>query len=277
MRYQPEPVGIDPNRPSIARVYDAFLNGKNNYEIDREVMARILRLFPGAADIARSNRAFLNRAVRFLVNQTPIEQYLDCGAGLPTAENTHQIVRRNLSDAPVIYVDNDPVVLGHARALLEDDEFVQVIDADIFTPSAVLNHPVVTRHIDFTKPIGLLQVGTLHHLLGDEGPAVMAEYIDALPKGSHVVFSHFYDPGVPELTEVAKGIEEFMHNSPLGVGSFRTEAEILAMLPGLEIVKPNAITRPGIVPCYQWWPDGPQLRAPSKTIQCIAGAVGRKL
>ena len=270
------PVGVDPGRPSIARVYDGFLGGKDNYAIDRMVMKKVLEAVPEAADIARGNRGFLNRACRFLAAQTGIEQYLDCGSGLPTAENTHQIVHRFNPEARIVYVDNDPVVLAHGRALLADEEFVHMVEADIFTPKAVLEHPVVERSLDFTEPVVLLHVGTLHHFEGDSGPAVMSEYIDALAPGSYVVFSHFYDPEVPELTEVAKRIENVLVNGPMGAGRFRTGEEIEAMLPGLEIVKPNGTTEPGLVACYEWWPDGPVLVNPSAASRCIAALVARK-
>ncbi|HET6502476.1 MAG TPA: SAM-dependent methyltransferase [Amycolatopsis sp.] len=270
------PVGVDPARPSIARIYDGFLGGKDHYEVDREVMAKISRAVPEAVHIARGNRGFLNRACRFLATQTKIEQYLDCGSGLPTAENTHQIVQRSQPDARVIYVDNDPVVLAHGRALLEENDFTHMVEADIFTPSAVLHSDVVRRHLDFTEPIALLHVGTLHHLEGDRGPEIMREYIDALPTGSYVVFSHFFDPETPELTAVAKRIEDIMVRGPLGAGRFRTRAEIEKMLSGLELVKPNALSAPGISVCDEWWPDGPRVVPLSKAARCIAGGVGRK-
>ncbi len=271
------PVGIDPNRPSIARVYDGFLGGKDHYAIDRMVMAKVLAAVPEAADIARGNRGFLNRACRFLGAQTEIEQYLDCGSGLPSAENTHQIVHRTNTEAHIVYVDNDPVVLAHGRALLADEDSTHMVEADIFKPRTVLDHPVVQRNIDFSRPAVLLHVGTLHHLEGDAGPAVMGEYIDALAPGSYVVFSHFYDPEVPELTDVAKRIENVLVNGPMGAGRFRTRAQIEAMLPGLEVIKPNGTTAPGLVACFEWWPDGPVLREPSPASHCIAGLVARKL
>jgi SAM-dependent methyltransferase len=270
------PVGVDPYRPSIARVYDGFLGGKDHYAVDREVMDKVSKAVPEAVDIAKGNRDFLNRACRFLANQTDIGQYLDCGSGLPTAENTHQIVQRANPDARVVYVDNDPVVLAHGRVLLEDNAFTHMINADIFTPSAVLKNDVVRAHIDFSEPVALLQVGTLHHLVDDSGPAVMREYVDALPSGSFVVLSHFYDPEVPELTEVAKKIEQVLVNGPMGAGRFQTRAEIETLLPGLEIIKPNALAEPGLVACYEWWPDGPLLKSPSRAARCIAGLIARK-
>ena len=270
------PVGVDPQRPSIARIYDGFLGGNNFYEVDRVVMEKIREAVPEAVDIARGNRGFHNRALRMLANQTRIRQYLDCGSGLPTAENTHQIVQRIDKDNTVVYVDNDPVVLAHGRALLEDNEFAQMIEADIFDPPAVLRHAAVQRDLDLSRPLGLLHVGTLHHLEGDGGPALMAEYVDALAPGSYVVFSHFYDPEVPELTEVAKRIEDVLVRGPMGAGRFRTRAQIEAMLPGLQIIKPNAVTEPGLVACYEWWPDGPTIKDPSLAARCIAGLVARK-
>lgn len=270
------PVGVDPSRPSIARVYDGFLGGKDHYEVDRVVMRKINEAVPEAVDIARGNRGFLNRACRFLAAQTKIEQYLDCGSGLPTAENTHQIVQRANPDARVVYVDNDPVVLAHGRALLEENENVHMVAGDIFEPDGVFASDVVRQHIDLAEPVVLLHVGTLHHFEGDGGPEVMRQYIDRLASGSYVVFSHFYDPEVPHLTELAKKIENILVHGPMGAGRFRTRAEIEAMLPGLEIIKPNATTDPGLVACDEWWPDGPRLTPLSDAAHCIAGLVGRK-
>jgi hypothetical protein len=270
------PVGVDPTRPSIARVYGGFLGGKDVYEVDRQVMNKINAAVPEAVDIARGNRRFLTRACRFLAVQAGIDQYLDCGSGLPTAENTHEIVQRHNDEARVVYVDNDPVVLAHGRALLENHDNVHMVSADIFVPSQVLENEVVRRSIDFGRPIVLLQVGTLHHLEGDSGPAVMRQYIDALAPGSYVVFSHFFDPEDPELSPIARRIENILVNGPMGAGRFRTRAEIMAMLEGLELISPNAMAEPGLAACDEWWQDGPRLKPLSKAARCIAGAVGRK-
>jgi SAM-dependent methyltransferase len=239
-------------------------------------MAKINAVVPEAVDIARGNRRFLNRACRFLTVQAKIDQYLDCGSGLPTAENTHEIVQRTNDEARVVYVDNDPVVLAHGRALLESNDNVHMVDADIFVPSEVLENEVVRRSIDFTEPVVLLQVGTMHHLEGDSGPAVMKQYIDALAPGSYVVFSHFFDPEVPELSEIARRIEHVLVNGPMGAGRFRTRAEVMRMLDGLELIKPNALAEPGPASCDEWWPDGPRLTPLSGAARCIIGAVGRK-
>lgn len=270
------PVGVHPERPSIARIYDGFLGGHNFYEVDRVVMEKIRTAVPEAVDIARGNRGFHNRALRMLAAQTGIAQYLDCGSGLPTAENTHQIVQRITKDHTVVYVDNDPVVLAHGRALLVENDFTHMVEADIFKPEAVLGNDEVRQHIDFSEPVALLHVGTMHHFEGDGAVEVMAEYIDALAPGSYVVLSHFYDPEVPELTAIAKRIEQILVQGPLGAGRFRTRAEIEAMLPGLEILQPNATSAPGLAVCDEWWPDGPRLTPLSGSAKCVAGIVGVK-
>ncbi|MFC4855024.1 SAM-dependent methyltransferase [Actinophytocola glycyrrhizae] len=270
------PVGVDPTRPSIARVYGAFLGGKVVYEVDRQVMAEITAAVPEAADLARGNRGFRNRACRFLT-QTDIGQFLDCGSGLPTAENTHQIVQRHNDEARVVYVDNDPVVLAHGRALLEDDFRVRMVDADIFEPRRVVENETVRATIDFTVPVVLLLVGTMHYVCDDAAaPRIMREYIDALAPGSYVVFSHFIDPETPELTPIAKRVEDVLVNGPIGAGRFRTRAEVMAMVDGLEMVAPNAQDPPGLSVCAEWWPDGPRIGGLSGAARCIVGGVGRK-
>lgn len=266
------PVYIDTTKASIARVYDAFLNGKDNYEIDREVLRRVQQVAPEAATLAVDNRGFLIRAARFVASQTGIDQFLDCGSGLPTAENTHQVVQRISPDARVVYVDNDPVVLAHGRALLEENDRTHFSAADIFKPRDILNDEVVRRHIDFDQPLALFQLGTLHHYNGDAPTSaeIMAEYIDALPSGSYVAISHFLDPETEEHSAIARRMEETFLHSPMGSGRFATMAELHRLFDGLELVEP------GLVICADWWPDGPRLRELDAVSHCIAGGVARK-
>jgi hypothetical protein len=264
------PPYIDVSKASVARVYDAFLNGKDNYEIDREVLHRIEQVAPEATQLGWDNREFLIRASRFIASQTGITQYLDCGSGLPTAENTHQVVQRIQPEARVVYVDNDPVVLAHGRALLEENDQTHLVGADIFEPSKVLENEVVRKHLDFSEPIALYQCGTMHHYTGNRYAEIMKEYIDALPSGSYVALSHFFDPETTEHSALARKMEEIFIHSPMGSGSFRTRAQIESMLPGLELVEP------GLVRCSDWWPDGPRVKPMASVQYCIAGAVGRK-
>jgi hypothetical protein len=265
------PVGVDPTRASIARVYDAFLGGKDHYAIDREVLDGVRQVAPEAQDLAIENRNFLIRACRFIATQTGINQYLDCGSGLPTAENTHQVVQRIRPEARVVYLDNDPVVIAHGRVLLQDNDQTHFVPADIFRPSEILDNEVVRKYIDFTEPVAFLQMGTFHHHDGPrERPAeLMREYIDGLPSGSFVAISHFLDPE-NEYSELARKMEDVFVHSPMGSGTFRTRAELLELFDGLELVEP------GLVRCADWWPDGPRLRPLNPVQHCIAGAVGRK-
>ena len=265
------PVGVDTTRASIARVYDAALNGKDNFEIDREVLRQVATVAPQVNDLAWSNRNFLIRACRFLAGQAGITQYLDCGSGLPTAENTHQVVQRLQPSAKVLYVDNDPVVLAHGRALLEENDQTLFISADIFKPQDVLGHPEVKEFLDFSQPIALIQNGTMHHYLGDDGPELIKTYTDELVPGSYTVIAHFLDPQTPEHSAVARAMEEKFTHSPMGSGLFRTYDEIKAMFGDQELVEP------GLVLCDEWWPDGPRVKPLNQVEECIAGGVGRKV
>ncbi|TDW69951.1 SAM-dependent methyltransferase [Kribbella pratensis] len=264
------PVGVDTSRASIARVYDAFLGGKDNFEVDREVLRGVQAAAPQAQDLAWSNRNFLIRACRFLAGQAGITQYLDCGSGLPTAENTHQVVQRIQPEARVLYIDNDPVVLAHGRALLEENENTLFVSADIFDPDEVLSKPEVRDFLDFSQPIAVVQAGTLHHYIGTEGAQIMQKYVDAVVPGSYTVISHFYNPETPEHSEVARKMEEKFIHSPMGSGRFRTRKELMEFFPDQELVAP------GLVLCDDWWPDGPRLKPLNQVEECIVGGVGRK-
>ena len=270
------PVGVDPTRASIARVYDAALNGKDNFEIDREVLRQVATKAPEIADMAWSNRNFLTRAVRFLAQQAKITQFLDCGSGLPTAENTHQIAQRVNPDTQVVYVDNDPVVIAHGRAILEENPNTHFVSEDIFQPADVLDNEVVREHLDFSRPLALLQVGTLHHYVADNGADLMREYIAALPSGSFVVIAHFFDPETEELSGLARKMEELFLHSPMGSGVFRTERQILAFVDGLDIMPPGPGAEAKLELCDYWWPDGPKLTPLNEVQRCIAGVVARK-
>ncbi|MGH3720526.1 MAG: SAM-dependent methyltransferase [Pseudonocardiaceae bacterium] len=266
------PKPIDTTKASVARVYDAVLNGKDNYEIDREVVRQLRQVAPEMSLMAWDNRSFLIRVTRFIASQTGITQFLDCGSGLPTAENTHQVAQRMQPDSRVVYVDNDPVVLAHGRALLEENEQTHFSAADIFNPDEIINDPVVRKHLDFSEPIALFQIGTLPFCNEERNPQrIMAEYIDALPSGSYVAISHFIDPETSELSEFARRLEQAFLHSPMGRGIFRTRTEIEGMFTGLELLDP------GLTRCAEWWPDGPQVKQLDTVQHCIVGAVGRKL
>jgi hypothetical protein len=263
--------GVDPTRASIARVYDAFLGGKDNYAVDRETLARVASVVPEARDLATESRDFLIRACRFLASQTGITQFIDCGSARPAAENTHQVVQRFNPDIGVVYVDNDPVVLAHGRALLEENENTHFVAGDVFRPREIIENEVVRKHVDFTEPLALLQMGTLHHFCGPrERPAeIMREFIEHLPSGSYVAISHFFDPQ-DEYSAAARKMEDMFLHSPLGSGTFRTQTELEELFLGLELVPP------GIVRCADWWPDGPRIKDLNQAQRCVSGGIGRK-
>jgi S-adenosyl methyltransferase len=265
-------VHLDATKPSIARCYDAALGGKDNYEVDREFIRRLQQVSPEIGQFTWDNRKFLIRVTRFLAGEAGITQFLDCGSGLPTAENTHQVAQRVQPEAYVVYVDNDPIVLAHGRALLEENDQTHFSAADIFNPNEVINDEIVRTYLDFSKPIALFQLGTLHHYEGERSPqSIMAEYIEALPSGSYVAISHFCDPETEELTELARKLEQVFVDSPLNTsGAFRTRKEIEGMFPGLELIEP------GLIRCADWWPDGPRIKPLEPVQHCIVGAVGRK-
>ncbi|MDT7746014.1 MAG: hypothetical protein QOE59_5092 [Actinomycetota bacterium] len=265
------PANIDKTKASIARVYDYALGGKDNYEVDRQTIEQVRKVAPEVELLAVDNRAFLVRALRFLATQTEVSQFLDCGSGLPTSDNTHQVVQRLRREARVAYVDNDPTVVAHGRALLEDNEQTLFVAADIFEPRKVLDDPAIRGFLDFDQPIVLIQNGTLHHYLdADRSPqSVMQEYVEALPSGSFVVVAHFFDPEDDD-SELARRMEDVFVHSPMGSGVFRTRAEIEGLFPGLQMVEP------GVVVCATWWPDGPLLKPLAPAQRCIAGGVGQK-
>jgi O-methyltransferase involved in polyketide biosynthesis len=179
-------------------------------------------------------------------------------------------VQRVNSDAIVVYVDNDPAVLAHGRALLEEHEQTHLTSADIFVPEDVLADELVRRQIDFTEPVALLHAGTLPYYLGDDGPQLMRRHVDALPSGSALVISHFFDPETDDLSPLARKMEDVFVHSPMGSGRFRTSTQIEALFGDLELIEP------GVELCDLWWPDGPKLRPLNEVERCIAGGIGLK-
>ncbi|MQA08581.1 MAG: hypothetical protein GEU98_08500 [Pseudonocardiaceae bacterium] len=266
-------VKLDVTQPSIARSYDAVLGGKDNYEIDRKVRDQLLAAAPELGKLAWDNREFLIRVTRYIAGSLGISQFLDCGSGLPTVENTHEAAQRVNPEAIVVYVDNDPMVIVHGQALLVENERTHFAAADFSDPEAVLHNESVVKHLDFDQPLALYHIGTLHHLPDEARPdEIMAANIAALPSGSYVALSHFYNPGDedPELSALANRLEDSFLNSPMASGRFRTRAELMRYFDGLELVEP------GLVVLEDWWPDGPRLKPRDPVQRLMVGAVGRK-
>jgi hypothetical protein len=262
------PPGGVPNVPNPARVYDFLLGGKDNFAVDRTYGQRIITTMPGIESGVRAQRALLGRVVRYLVADAGIRQLLDIGAGLPTEENVHQIGQRVDPATRVVYVDNDPVVLSHARALLAENPAVAVANGDLRDPAGIIEHPVVRAHLDWTKPIGLLLSGILHQMTDDERPArLTAHLIDALPPGSYVFIQHLLDLDNPAAAQ----LEHFMARA-FGQIQFRTASEVRELFCGLELVDPGLVLVP------DWRPDDPAATAQQQTavLGLACGGVARK-
>jgi hypothetical protein len=240
-----EQPSFDPEVPSVARTYDYLLGGKDNYPIDREIGEIFIQRFPGAIQAALDNRACLVRAVRYIATELGIDQFLDLGSGLPTADNVHEVARRACPSARVAYVDHDPIVLAHGRAILAEDDQTIVIEADITEPSSILDHPGVRALLDFRRPVAVIASSVLHHLTDEENPlSSIRAFTAAVPDGSCLFVTHFRTLGDAE----SAGLQEVVREA-FGRGSARTDAHIAGCFAGTEL------SEPGIVPCAQWHPD----------------------
>ncbi|MEV5515186.1 SAM-dependent methyltransferase [Streptomyces flaveolus] len=236
---------INSTEPSIARVYDYLLGGKDNYAVDREIGDVFKRDLPGSVAIAFANRAALTRAVREIVTTTEIRQFIDLGSGLPTADNVHQVAQRHAPESHVVYVDTDPQVLVHGRALLEENERTRVVPVDVRDPEGVRTHPDTRALIDFDRPVAVMFSAILHHVNDEEGPRDIVRYWrDHVPSGSYFFVSHFRSGHNPETAEAEKVLQ-----GTFGRGRWRTDEEIESLLDGLEILAP------GVVPASAWRPD----------------------
>jgi hypothetical protein len=248
-------------------MYDYWLGGKDNFAADREAAERVVAISstPGVVRDTRAHRAFLGRAVRFLA-QAGIDQYLDIGTGLPTQDNVHQVARRVVPDARVVYVDYDPVVCAHGRALLAVGERVEFVHADLRLPEEILGHPEVARTLDFDRPMALLLTGVLHHLTDEDAPhEVVARLAEAVVPGSHIVVSQVSsEPGPDRIAQAAGVFEEATARLvPRG------RAEILRFFDGFELLEPGLVNVPA------WRPDDPA-DARDAHLYATLGGVGRK-
>src|SRR5262245_31524913 len=217
------PEGIDTDRPSAARIYDYWLGGSHNFAIDREVARAVTELVPDTARIMQANRAFLRRAVLFLIDQG-IRQFLDIGSGIPTLGNVHEVAQKHAPESRVVYVDIDPVAVAHSRHILAGDERTVVIQEDLRRPERILDHPDVCGLIDFNEPVGLLLVAVVHFVPDSDDPAgVIGRLRDALAPSSYLVLSHFTGDGLS--SEAKQRGDELARRTPTPATP-RTRAEV---------------------------------------------------
>ncbi|WP_345474981.1 SAM-dependent methyltransferase [Actinoallomurus oryzae] len=230
---------VDPETPNVARMYDYYLGGKDNFAADREAAERIMKIMPHAAEWVRANRGFLARAVR-LLSESGIRQFIDIGTGLPTRESAHQVAGRMDAESRVVYVDIDPVVVSHGRALLATDERSTVIQADLRRPDDILSHPETRALIDFDRPVGLLLVAVLQFIPDDrEVSDVLTRLRAALAPGSHLVISHITADEVAPA--VAGEGREIYATTSLGSITPRSPSQVATFFDGLELLEPGLV------------------------------------
>jgi S-adenosyl methyltransferase len=259
-------IEIDTSVAHPARVYDYWLGGKDNFAADREAAERVLAVTPGLRARVRANRAFLTRAVRYLAGEAGIRQFLDIGTGIPSVNNTHEVAQAVAPESRIVYVDNDPIVLTHARALLTSgpEGATQYVDGDVRQPAAILRAAAST--LDFSQPTALMLLGIMHLVQDSEEPYwIVAELLDALPSGSYLALSH----PASDIHDAAQAEAQRRYNERVSTPqTMRNRAEVSRFFDGLELVPP------GLVYVHAWRPD-PWDMAPADGVSAHGG-VGRK-
>jgi hypothetical protein len=253
-------------RPHTARIWNYWLGGGDYYEVDRAAGERIRQLHPGIGDYARADRLFLGRAVRHLVAACGTRQFLDIGTGLPTADNTHEVAQRFAPDARIVYVDNDPLVLTHARALLTSapEGRTDHLDEDLRNVDAILER--AARTLDLSEPVGLMLLGVVI-FIGDDVEAydIVRRLLEGLPSGSHLVLSHtITSPAMPDVDAAVSYWNQ--HGTPWITQ--RTPEAIARFFDGLDLLEP------GVVSCSRWRPEATDGDEPAEV--AMFGGVGRK-
>ncbi|MEV0537061.1 SAM-dependent methyltransferase [Kitasatospora sp. NPDC050463] len=237
---------IDLSVPSAARMYDFLLGGTNNFLSDRLAVEDLLKTAPSSRELALNNRAFLRRVVKYIASHYQIRQFIDHGSGLPTQDNVHQVAQQIHRGTKVVYVDNDPVVLSQGRALLDENDDVAIVAADMTKPAAIRSHPKVKDFIDFSRPVAALFVSVLHCVPDPEPARLLRETIQHLAPGSVVVICQL----VSEDKVVRDGVTRLMaEQTNDNWGRVRTEAEVRTYFDGLQIEPP------GLVDVTDWRPD----------------------
>ncbi|MFF0343364.1 SAM-dependent methyltransferase [Kribbella sp. NPDC004875] len=264
-----QPAPIDLERASQARVYDVLLGGKNAFEVDRQFVQELLKIAPELPELTRQNRRWMAEAVTRMATGGRIDQFLDLGAGLPTADNTHDVALRTDAAAKVVYVDHDLTAIAHGQALLADEHSSFFAGVDLTDAGAVLTHPAVTGALDLTRPVGIL-LGLVLHSTADPA-AVVADYLAAVPVGSYLALTHPINPrDGGRLAQFSTAIEGKLRDTFPHI-RFRTRDEVAALLDGLELVEP------GLVDLASWWPDDERKLSSAGAARLLLVALGRKV
>ncbi|WP_163507391.1 SAM-dependent methyltransferase [Fodinicola acaciae] len=264
---------IDTDKPSIARAYDFALGGRDNFEVDRQLYNRVAGatgVGPELIRMARINRQWLMRVVRWLARDIGIDQFIELGSGLPASENVHQVAQAENSEAMVIYVDNDPAVIAHGQALLAENGRTHFVAADLRHPDLLLTNEVVLANLDLDRPVAVMHCLTLHGIPDlAEVRGIVDGYVRPLVSGSYVAMTHAFNPHDGSDLDKLAGRAETAARTAFPDIRFRDRAEMMAILDGLELVEP------GLTYLLEWWPEGPNLPA-DLVSKILLGAVGRK-
>ncbi|MFF1377391.1 SAM-dependent methyltransferase [Streptomyces sp. NPDC058308] len=262
------PLGIDISMPSVSRIYDYYLGGSHNFEVDREAARRAMDSMPGLPKVMQANRAFMRRAVRHAVEQG-VTQFLDIGSGIPTFGNVHEVARQASPEARIVYVDHDPVAVAHSQAVLEGIEGTAAVAGDLRKPRDILGSSEVASVLDLDRPVALLLVAVLHFVEDAYDPyAAVAELRDATAPGSLVIVSHASYEGIPVPPEQASrtvGVYKDIRNPLI----MRSRDEVARFFEGYDMVEP------GLVPMPHWRPDTAPEEEEPYAFSGFAG-VGRK-
>ena len=250
-----EPALFDTSVAHCARVYNYWLGGKDNFAADRVAAEQAIRDFPKIIQNVRANRSFLGRAVRFLAAEAGIRQFLDVGTGIPSGENVHAVAQSAAPDARVVYVDNDPIVMSHARALLvsRPEGAIAYLDADLRDPEKILRGAAAT--LDLTRPVAVMLLAVLHHIEDEEDPReIVATLMNAVPAGSFLVLSHpARDVDAEQMARLARGLSAMLHEAV----TLRTRAEVAAFFGTLELAEPGLVQAQDWRPCWAGEAMGP--------------------
>jgi SAM-dependent methyltransferase len=261
------PPGLDVTTPNVARMYDYYLGGKDNFEADRSAAEKVLTLVPGLRRAVLENRRFLRRVVRYLAAEAGVSQFLDIGVGLPTQGAVHEVAHEVSPGARVVYADYDPVVVTHGQALLTVDDRSVMVRGDLRRPAELLARPEVRAHLDFTKPVAMMLFAVLHFVPDADDPArIVACLRDAVAPGSYLAISHIGTEFFPDKQALTRAVAVYEKASERVWP--RSRDQILGFLDGFELLEP------GLVPKHQWRPVTGEAASGTPTIQW--GAVGRK-
>lgn len=273
MHQAPEvPAGVDTSVPTAARIYDYMLRGHNYFEADERACQRLIAAVPDSRDIAAANRGFHQRSAKWIA-QRGIRQFVDIGSGLPTVGNTHEVVHKVIADAHVVYVDRDPMVELHSKALIDNSGRISVICADLREPGTILDNPELGKMIDFSQPVGLLMTAVMHFVSDGSDPwTLLDRYLGVLAPGSYLSLSHLTDDYKPPVA--AEGFRA-VFDSATDQMYYRSAAKVERFFAGLEVVTPYEGAAPAVTFAGYWGCEDVEL-ADSEGSRWLYCAVGRK-